>query len=202
MEKSRIFVGDILHRLWRHHLTEPNSLIPANIVISQIAYQGLRNLLQIVEKLKTLNPDGDVTQIEDFEGEFDVVDSVAHDLELESIAEYLDDWRVTAGKKGLPEIKHLGEMLDVKLFKLFRNEQVKLLSAEEAHWYNDGFPFSDKVLKLIPGIKDDANEAPKCIALERYTAAVFHVMRIAECGVQVLAKRLHVKLHKNNGTPK
>ncbi len=40
----------------------------------------------------------------------------------------------------------------------------------------------------------DAEEAAKCIALGRYTAAVFHLMRVMERGVQRLGKKLQVTI--------
>jgi hypothetical protein len=40
----------------------------------------------------------------------------------------------------------------------------------------------------------DIEEAAKCYVLDRPTAAVFHIMRVAEHGLRHLAKRLHVQL--------
>jgi hypothetical protein len=41
---------------------------------------------------------------------------------------------------------------------------------------------------------EDADEAAKCIALGRYTASVFHMMRIMERGIQRLGKKLKVQI--------
>jgi HEPN domain-containing protein len=41
---------------------------------------------------------------------------------------------------------------------------------------------------------EDAEEAAKCIALGRYTAAVFHLMRVMERAVQRLGKKLGVSI--------
>ncbi len=41
---------------------------------------------------------------------------------------------------------------------------------------------------------EDAEEAAKCIAVGRYTAAVFHLMRVMERGVQRLGKKLKVSI--------
>lgn len=41
---------------------------------------------------------------------------------------------------------------------------------------------------------EDAEEAAKCIALSRYTASVFHLMRVMERGVQRLGKKMGVSI--------
>lgn len=76
------------------------------------------------------------------------------------------------------------------------------LDEEEAAHYNDPSPFGTRVIAMFRGIEQDVLEASKCLALTRYTAAVFHTCRAAESGIQKLAGRLKVPLHKKNGTPK
>lgn len=46
----------------------------------------------------------------------------------------------------------------------------------------------------VPGCKYDSSEAVYCYALERYTASVFHSMRVAEFGLRFVAKKVGVKL--------
>lgn len=53
---------------------------------------------------------------------------------------------------------------------------------------------SDKAKKKFPQSIEDAEEAANCIALGRYTASVFHMMRIMERGVQRLGKKLRVAI--------
>lgn len=48
--------------------------------------------------------------------------------------------------------------------------------------------------KKFPKSIEDAEEAAKCIALSRYTASVFHLMRVMERGVQRLGKKLAVSI--------
>jgi hypothetical protein len=43
-------------------------------------------------------------------------------------------------------------------------------------------------LQYFPGIRDDVEEASKCYALERYVAAIFHLMRVTEAAVLALGK--------------
>jgi len=53
---------------------------------------------------------------------------------------------------------------------------------------------SDKAKKKFARSIEDAEEAANCIALGRYTAAVFHMMRIMERGVQGLGKKLQLTI--------
>ena len=59
--------------------------------------------------------------------------------------------------------------------------------------------FGDKVDKKFSAARFDIEEAGKCLALGRYTACVFHVMRAAEEAVFVLAKKLRAPVKKRNG---
>jgi hypothetical protein len=58
----------------------------------------------------------------------------------------------------------------------------------------------EKVYVTIPSAKNDIVEATMCFALERYTATLFHSMRVAERGLRHIAKRLRVKL-RDKGVP-
>jgi hypothetical protein len=62
----------------------------------------------------------------------------------------------------------------------------------KAYWGHDN-PFGDKVREVFPEVVYDVDEATKCIALERDTAAVHHLMLVMEVGVQRLARRLKIK---------
>lgn len=53
---------------------------------------------------------------------------------------------------------------------------------------------SDKGKKKFARSIEDAEEAANCIALGRYTASVFHMMRMMERGVQRLGKKLKITI--------
>jgi hypothetical protein len=50
----------------------------------------------------------------------------------------------------------------------------------------------DEVFKNLPSANEDIQEAGTCLALERATASVMHLMRVLEAGLAVLAKTLGV----------
>ena len=67
------------------------------------------------------------------------------------------------------------------------------LSAEEATRYQIAEPpFGVEVANAFPNAIEDIEEANKCIALGRYTASVFHLMRAMECAVQALSAKLAI----------
>jgi hypothetical protein len=57
---------------------------------------------------------------------------------------------------------------------------LNLAEAEHYTWYWKGW---EKVLSRFPNAMTDVEEARKCLALGRYTAAVFHLMRVTETSV-------------------
>ena len=54
--------------------------------------------------------------------------------------------------------------------------------------------FGKEVYDKFPNMMEDVSEARKCIALDRPTAAVFHLMRVMEMGVQAFGTKLGVQL--------
>lgn len=54
--------------------------------------------------------------------------------------------------------------------------------------------FGDAVSLKFAKVSGDIAEAGKCLALERPTACVFHLMRVVEYAVQRLGKKLHVQI--------
>jgi hypothetical protein len=52
--------------------------------------------------------------------------------------------------------------------------------------------FGQLVADRFPDAADDISEAGKCLALQRGTAAVMHLMRVVEVGLKALAKFLRI----------
>lgn len=62
--------------------------------------------------------------------------------------------------------------------------------------------FGDTVNVAFPGARQDIKDAGNCIAASLDTAAVFHLMRVAEHGLRALARRLRVRIrHKGQPCP-
>jgi hypothetical protein len=61
-------------------------------------------------------------------------------------------------------------------------------------FYLDAPQFGQEVADKFPKSVEDIQEAAKCFALARYTATVFHLMRVMEGATQYLGKRLGISL--------
>lgn len=79
-------------------------------------------------------------------------------------------------------LERLRDELDSKLF-LHINE-------DHVHYYNDPLHGWESAIDRFPSMGFDVEEAAKCLALNRYTACVFHLGRIAEIGVVAVANRV------------
>lgn len=64
----------------------------------------------------------------------------------------------------------------------------------EVKYYKDDPLFGEKVANKFPNAVTDIQEAGKCLALGRYTACVFHLMRVMELAVHYLGKKLNISL--------
>jgi HEPN domain-containing protein len=66
------------------------------------------------------------------------------------------------------------------------------LSPSEAEIFEAQEPFGTEVSTAFPIASEDIEEAAKCLALGRYTASVFHLMRTMECAVRSLCTKLSI----------
>jgi hypothetical protein len=62
----------------------------------------------------------------------------------------------------------------------------------EADLLNDQQPFGAPVFDAFPSATFDIEEAAKCLALDRSTGAVFHMMRVVEIGLKATANALGI----------
>jgi hypothetical protein len=77
------------------------------------------------------------------------------------------------------------------------------IPAEKAKYFTTGKArlFGEEVDKAFPDARNDVHEAGCCMALTRPTAAVFHLMRVLECGLAALGKVFSIPLaHTNWGS--
>lgn len=77
------------------------------------------------------------------------------------------------------------------------------IPSDKAKYFSTGKPqlFGEEVDKAFPDARNDVHEAGCCMALTRPTAAVFHLMRVLECGLTALGKAFSISLaHTNWGS--
>ena len=91
------------------------------------------------------------------------------------------------------EIRHLAEELQERLIDEMTGTLFLSLDIGEAEHYNKPRKGWQEVLDRFPNATTDVEEARKCLALGRYTAAVFHLMRVTEAAVLELQCFLDTK---------
>jgi hypothetical protein len=112
---------------------------------------------------------------------------------------------ITIGIKKFPNKKALtAEMVNNALDELhmaFLNELASrkfvMIDKEKSKFLEQKNLFGKQVNKAFPLAKDEIRAAGNCLAMDFNTAAVFHLMRVAELGMRALARHLKVKAKKN-----
>jgi len=74
------------------------------------------------------------------------------------------------------------------------------ISPSYAQYFEQEWLFSAEVHEAFKEARNDIRESGNCIAVGSPTAAVFHLMRVAEFGLRALAKKLRVKLTNKGKT--
>ncbi len=98
----------------------------------------------------------------------------------------------------LTELENLQEILRSEL--LYR--RFAYISPAVAEFFEQEKLFGQEVYDAFPEARVDIKDAGNCVAADLNTAAMFHLMRVAEFGLRRLAKRLKVALtHKGKPHP-
>jgi hypothetical protein len=75
------------------------------------------------------------------------------------------------------------------------NQLFLTITPNKAKYYNPSKPiFGKDMIEKYPGISEDINEATNCFAFDRYTACVFHLMRVMESAVQKLGEKIGIPI--------
>jgi hypothetical protein len=88
------------------------------------------------------------------------------------------------------ELEHLKTAID-KDVKRYRYVQVM---PDRFEYLSPMTVLGDKVYAAFPDARGDITDAGNCLALELHTAAVFHLIRVAEHGLRALAAKVGAKL--------
>ena len=75
------------------------------------------------------------------------------------------------------------------------------ISQAKASFFEQEVLFGDVVNSKFPTARNHIKNAGNCIAADLHTAAVYHLMCVAEVGLRAMAKQLHVKVLKQKGLP-
>jgi hypothetical protein len=86
------------------------------------------------------------------------------------------------------EIEILSKRIDDEL----RGREFFAIEHPHADYFAVRHPLGEAVGEAFPSIAVNAEEAAKCLALDRATASVFHLMRVMETGLKVTAGALGI----------
>jgi hypothetical protein len=95
---------------------------------------------------------------------------------------------------GLTELPlSLKDELDGRVFLMLSSEGIPYYQQKDP-------PFGAAVFDAFPSANEDISEASKCLALDRGTACVMHLMRAAEVGLTALAAAVNVTKQNDWGS--
>lgn len=125
-------------------------------------------------------------------------------LELTVSVEIIATVRSTLEREGsrnnvqwlLDQMKTIRDLMSTEM----KGRVYAYIPAEKAKYFTTGKPqlFGKEVYESFPAARNDVHEAGCCMALTRSTAAVFHLMRVLECGLAALGNVFSVSLAHTN----
>ncbi len=136
-----------------------------------------------------------------------LADSVAKDcaaLGLTNCAAIAGDLRWRTSGNGTCTYERASTLLDTisDLVGLaFGTERFVFVPTDKHHYFEQDNLFRLGRPHPFPSVRADIKSAGTCLALGLDTAAVYHLMRVAEVGLRALAKHLHVRLKEKKGKP-
>jgi hypothetical protein len=83
------------------------------------------------------------------------------------------------------------------LFQELRKQKFAFIPPENAGFFEQEKLFGNAVFEKFPPARVEIKNAGNCLAADLHTAAVFHLMRVAEIGMRALAVHLKVVVHQN-----
>jgi hypothetical protein len=96
------------------------------------------------------------------------------------------------GRPKYVELGVLAEDLQERMIDELQALTILELSPQDAEYYNSPRKGWENLITRFPDIASDVEEAGKCFALSRYTAAVYHSVQIIESGLIVFGGFLQV----------
>ncbi len=143
--------------------------------------------------------DTDEQKRREFVGVVDQVSNIALQSQWREVTNLLEDFksRLTAGPLVDEILLDRAETIENLFRSAARHHLLLLLDEEAAKEYAYGPNLlGKKVAAAFPSAAFDLDEAAKCLALERYTAAVFHLMRVLESGLHILGQAFGVSTQR------
>jgi hypothetical protein len=168
--------------------------------------ESLWHLSQITQVASTSPPDQEVPNYIKFRTNWFLM-KIANLADLSQMQETRDmAVRLVNGLNGeLPtKCSELQWKLDSLLSQIQNESQKRIfvvIDYADARFFENDRLFGDTVYANFPTARDDIKESGNCLAAGRATACIFHLMRVAEIGLRVLAWDRRVRFLKNPHIP-
>jgi len=98
----------------------------------------------------------------------------------------------------LSEVVKLNEELDNRVIDEMKSRKFFSIEPDKVHFLQINNLFGAEVSANFPSAAFDIEEAGKCLAFERWTASISHLMKVLELGLNVLAEDLGIPLGQQN----
>lgn len=123
-----------------------------------------------------------------------------HDLELSTDRAEVILEKMRAGVHRSEVSDDVGD-LNNRIRDELKRRTLLIISSKSRQFFDQNAAplFGDEVFNKFVDSADDIAEAGKCLALERSTAAVFHLMRAMEAAVKILGEKLEATVMDANG---
>jgi hypothetical protein len=106
---------------------------------------------------------------------------------------------IEAGKVTNQHFAFMWADLDSRVIDELKSRVLLSIEPDEAAFYCPTSPlFGNEVEARYPSASPEIAEAGKCFSLSRYSASVFHLMRVLEIGLNSLAQRFDVQFANAN----
>lgn len=132
------------------------------------------------------------------EDHFGAMDELSLPMTKLSVERFVGELRNPSCALAVKDIElKRGEIGSRFLDELEANGKFFYIPMPRAKMFEDKEPFGNRISKKFPRLVEDISEAAKCYSCARYTACVFHLMRIMESSLQRLGKKLKISLNVN-----
>jgi hypothetical protein len=166
---SKLYVITVMLEGIVHHDLDP---LVAQAVLSEGQRSNVESALRVVERECSLCGLGD---------------SVAAVFELRNHLLSIKYFQVTK-EQTISRMEELGRAIQRELKRhLFLH-----IEPQQAHWYQTPAEGWGEVVKRWGSMRDNIEESSKCFACDRYAAAVFHIILVAEAGAIEVGKLIEI----------
>lgn len=110
------------------------------------------------------------------------------------------EWFILGGAELEILERGLSSVADTAMLELKDKTLIAISSKHRDHYVAPVREFGEAILEAFP-VEYDLEEASKCLALGRFTASVFHLMRAAEAAAAVVSEAVGGDTHNDKGEP-